>query len=103
MKIEATTALLLDEAGVVSLAQLTEQSGLSEAEVQMLVDCGALEPREAAASAWTFSGRCVVTARVARRLRDDFALDDAHSVAVLVRFMQRIEELERELRVLRIG
>ena len=101
MKIESSTAVLLDEAGVVSFAQLTEQSGLTETEVQVLIDCGALEPRDAAASSWTFSGRCVVTARTARRLRDDFALDDAHAVAVLLRFAQRIEELERELRTRR--
>jgi hypothetical protein len=43
----------------------------------------------------------VATARTARRLRDDFALDDAHAVALLLRFVQRIEELERELRALR--
>lgn len=98
MKIESSAALVLDEAGIVSFAQLTEQSGLTEAEVQILVDCGALEPRDARAASWTFSSRCVVTARAARRLRDDFALDDAHALAVLLRFAQRIEELERELR-----
>jgi chaperone modulatory protein CbpM len=98
VRIESSTALFLDDTGAVSIAQLTEQSGLSEDEVRVLVECGALEPRDAAAPSWTFSSRCVVTARTARRLRDDFAFDDAHAVAVLLRFVQRIEELERELR-----
>ena len=101
MRIESSTAVFLDDSGAVSIAQLTEQSGLSEAEVQMLVECGALEPRDAAASGLRFSSGCVTTARMARRLRDDFALDDAHAVALMLRFVQRIEELERELRALR--
>ena len=98
--IEATTALFLDESGTVSVSQLIERSGLTEGELQVLVDCGALAPRDVAAASWSFSARCVVTARTARRLRDDFALDDAHAVAILLRFTQRIDALERELRAL---
>jgi chaperone modulatory protein CbpM len=101
VRIETSTAVFLDDTGAVSIAQLTEQSGLSEAELQVLVESGALEPRDAAAGSVRFSSRCVATARTARRLRDDFALDDAHAVALLLRFVQRIEELERELRALR--
>jgi chaperone modulatory protein CbpM len=100
VNIESSTALFLDESGAVSVAQLIEQSGLTEAELQVLVDCGALAPRNIAAASWSFSARCVVTARTARRLRDDFALDDAHAVAIVLRFMQRIDALERELRAL---
>ncbi|MGE5170126.1 MAG: chaperone modulator CbpM [Rudaea sp.] len=100
MNIESTTAVFLDETGAVSITQLVEQSGLTEAELSALVDCGALEPSDAAAGALRFSQRCVVTARTARRLRDDFALDDAHAVALLLRFVQRIEALERQLREL---
>jgi hypothetical protein len=101
VRIESSAAVFLDDTGAVTIAQLTEQSGLSEAEVQMLVECGALEPRDATVDSVRFSSRCVATARMARRLRDDFALDDAHAVALLLRFVQRIEELERELRALR--
>jgi chaperone modulatory protein CbpM len=100
VNIESSTALFLDESGAVSVAQLIEQSGLTEAELQVLVDCGAIAPRNIAAASWSFSARCVVTARTARRLRDDFALDDAHAVAIVLRFMQRIDALERELRAL---
>lgn len=98
VKIESSTALFLDETGAMSIAQLVEQSGLTEAELQVLVDCGALEPRDAAARSWSFSARSIVTARTARRLRDDFALDDVHAVAVVLRFMQKVEALERQLR-----
>jgi len=98
MKIEATTALVLDDTGTLTIAELVEQAGLSADELQVLVDCGALEPRETTSASWRFSRRCVVTARSARRLRDDLALDDTHALAIVLRFMQRIEALERELR-----
>ena len=96
--VESTSALLLDERGTLSVAQLVEQSGLTEAELHVLVDCGALAPRDMRASTWLFSTRCVVTAR---RIRDDFALDDVHAVAIMLRLRERIEALEQELRQLR--
>jgi chaperone modulatory protein CbpM len=96
--IETTTALFLDDDGTVTAAQLVEQTGLTQDELQSLVECGALAPRDFSATMWTFSARCVVTARSARRLRDEFDLDDAHAVAILLRFLQRIEELEARLR-----
>jgi|SRR5690242_7500809 chaperone modulatory protein CbpM len=99
--IETTTALFLDDDGSVTAAQLVEQTGLTPHEVELLIECGAIAPRDFAASMWTFSARCVVTARSARRLRDEFALDDAHAVAILLRFLQRIETLEGELLALR--
>ena len=97
VKIESTTAIVIDDSGTLTVAELVEQSGLSEDELSVLVDCGAIEPRETGTS-WRFSSRCVVTARTARRLRDDFALEDTHALAILLRLMQRVEELERELR-----
>ena len=101
MTFESTSAVLLDDTGTISIAPLVEQSGLSDSELQVLVDCGALTPREIGASTWTFSSRCVITARTARHLRDEFALDDVHAVAILLRFRERIEALEHELRHLR--
>ena len=92
---------MLDETGSISIAQLVEQSGLTEPELQVLVDCGALAPRDIRASTWTFTSHCIVTARTARRLRDDFALDDVHAIAIMLRFRERIEELEHQLRQLR--
>ena len=101
MKFESTSALILDETGSLSIAQLVERSGLSEEDLQVLVECGALLPRDTGASQWTFSSQCVVTARTARRLRDDFALDDTHALAVVLRFHERVTALEQELRRLR--
>jgi len=103
VKFESASAIVLDESGTLSITQLVEQSGLSEADLQELVECGALRPREAGASQWTFSSHCVVTARTARRLRDDFALDDVHALAIVLRFHERVDALEQELRRLRGG
>ncbi len=44
----------------------------------------------------------VVVARTAGRLRREFDLD-AHGLAVVMRFLARIEELEAELQALRAG
>jgi chaperone modulatory protein CbpM len=101
IKIGSSTALVLDDSGTITVAELVEQSGLSQDELEVLVDCGALVPRERVAPSWRFSAHCVVTARTARRLRDDFALEDTHALAILLRLMQRIEALEAELRTRR--
>ena len=101
VKIESSTAIVLDETGTLTVAELVERSGLSEDELQVLIDCGALAPREVAGTSWRFSAHCVVIARTARRLRDDFALDDTHALAIVLRFVQRIEALEAELRMRR--
>jgi chaperone modulatory protein CbpM len=101
VKVEISEALYLDETGAVSFAQLIEQSGLSEDELRALVECGALSPRDLAAASWTFSSRCLLVARTAHRLRDDLALEDPHSLALVLRLEQRIEALERELRAFR--
>ena len=103
VRFESASAFMLDETGAISVSQLVEQSGLSEAEVRVLVDCGALAPRDMLAATWTFSSQCIVTARTARRLRDDFALDDAHVVAIVLRLRERIDVLEQELRRLSGG
>jgi chaperone modulatory protein CbpM len=103
MSVEWVHAVYLADEGAVSLERLIEMSGLSESELRDLVECGALAPFDPRAEAWTFSAECIVTARTAHRLRDEFALDDVHSLAVLVRFVQRIEALEREIAALRAG
>jgi hypothetical protein len=99
--IETTTAIFLDDDGTLTAAQLVELRVFPPAELATLIARGALAPRDSQASPWTFSARCVVIARSARSLRDEFALDDAHAVAILLRFAQRIEELERALRAYR--
>lgn len=103
MNIEITEGLWLDEFGELSLAEMEAWSGLTESELQQLVECDALSPVttiEPAAgrsiSAPRFSAQCLVLARAASRLRDDFDLD-ANGLAVALRLLDRIRELEAEL------
>ena len=98
MASDAYDAIEIEETAVVSVTELAIRSGLSEVELRELVECGALAPSRREGATWVFSRRSLSVARTARRLRDEYALDDVHSLAVLVRYVQRIEELEAELR-----
>jgi hypothetical protein len=98
MKIEQAT--WLHEHYEFSLEELCELSGLSEAELRELVDHGVLAPVEPAARAWTFRADRLVVARSARRLRKDLDLDP-HGVALVVALLERVRDLEAQLRDLR--
>jgi len=100
MKLDVAEALDMDERGVLTLSQLVEVSELSEAELRALVDEGALTPVDPSAPSWTFTASWIVVARTAGRLRRDFELD-AHSLSVVLRYAQRVDALEAELRALR--
>jgi len=81
------------------LRDLAELSGLSEAEVSELVDYGALTPADEASGQWVFSMRSITVARSARRLREDYELEP-HGVALVLAYLDRIRELEAQLRAL---
>ena len=100
MQIEIAEAVSLDERGVLTLEQLVELSDLPEVELRALVDYGALAPVDPRAAQWTFTAYWIGVARTASRLRRDFELD-AHSLSVVLQYVQRIETLEAELRALR--
>jgi hypothetical protein len=99
MNIEIAEATFLEGNDIVTLVQLAERSGLSEHELRELIECGAFSPVDV--SAWTFSSHCIVVARTAHRLREEFALDDTHALALVLRLTQRIEALQAELRARR--
>jgi len=84
----------------VSIEELCEFSGLSQAELGELVASGVLAPTDPAAQEWTFSADRLVTARTARRLRQDFELDP-DAVALVTTLLERIRDLEAEIRDLR--
>jgi len=102
MNIETFAALRIDERGEISWTQLIELSGLTEPQLRELVDDGALVPLAPEAPAWSFHARAAAVARTAGRLGRELDLD-AHALAVVMRFLSRIEELEAELRALRAG
>jgi len=96
VNIELTEATWMEDAGEISLARLAELSGLEEARLRELVDYGALAPVDPAAASWTFSAECVVTARTACRLLNDFELEP-HGLALVLTLLERIRELRSEL------
>jgi len=93
-------AMWLNEQHELLLEELCELSGLSETELRELVDYGVLAPIDSDAQHWTFSADRLIVARSARRLRKDFDLDP-HGVALAVTLLERVHDLEEELRDLR--
>ncbi len=100
MTTEHAETLWLHEHYEFSLEELCELSGLSEAELRELVDYEVLAPTDPNARHWTFSADRLLAARSARRLRKDFELDP-HGVALVVTLLDRVRDLEAELRDLR--
>jgi chaperone modulatory protein CbpM len=100
MTTEPAEGLLLDEHLALSLAELSELSGLAQAELESLVEHGALLPLDSAATHWQFSASCVVSVRRACRLRNDFGLDN-DALALALALVERMRRLEEELRALR--
>ena len=99
MRVELTEVHWLDRQHELSLAELCELAGLSPQELQELVDYGALAPIDPAAAVARFRTDCIALARTAVRLRHDFELD-ASSVALALCLLDRIHDLESQLRTL---
>jgi len=100
MRIELTELTWLEQHRAVTLAELAELSGLSEAELAELEDCGAIAPADPGASTQTFGAECIVAARTAFRLRHAFELDP-QGLAVALALLERVRALEAELREIR--
>jgi chaperone modulatory protein CbpM len=104
MKIEVTEVHWMDPHAPCSLRDLAEASRLTEAELRELVELGVLRPLSGFAgptgSEMHFAVDCLSTARSARRLREDFDLD-AQGLSVALALIERIDDLERQLRALR--
>jgi chaperone modulatory protein CbpM len=89
----------LDEHRVISLTELIEVSGLTEAELLELVHVGIIPARETGPG-YSFSARVVTIARTACRLRDDLELD-TRGLGVALRLLERVQDLEAEIALLR--
>lgn len=90
----------LDSREAVSLAELSRACGMNIDELVELVEYGALAPVQEAGPETLFSATCIVQLRTVSKLRVDFDLD-VFTAAVLMGYLDRIDELERELQSLR--
>lgn len=95
-----TDWLVLDESRCVAQDELAQMCGLAAAEIAELVEYGALQPVEEPAQGLVFSAAQVPALREAARLRADYDLD-VFTVGVLLGYLRRIAQLERDLQALR--
>lgn len=93
-------ALWLHAYREISIVELAQTSGLSEVELRELVEYGALHPMNPQDTSWRFSAECVGCLRTAARLRNDLELE-TRGLALALSFLERIEELQAEIRKLR--
>jgi chaperone modulatory protein CbpM len=100
MRVELSEVLWLDQHHELSLREVAELSGFTEAELTELVGCGALAPIDSDAAQPMFVARCVVVARTASRLRRDFELD-AQGLTLAMTLLERVQDLETQLSELR--
>lgn len=100
MKLELTELSWLDEHQHLSLTDLAELSGLSEVEIRELTEYGVFVPMQPEAPMLAYTAYCVVIARTASRLRDDFELDMG-GLAVTLKLLGRVHELEARIRELK--
>ena len=84
---------------LIVLIEFESASGLTRAEIVELVDYGVFEPRGSGPQDWTFPAEALPLARAAARLRAAFELPAA-SLALLIAYRERIDELERRIREL---
>jgi len=96
MKTNASEWVWLNDQDVCSAKNLVEVSGLSNEDLDELIDIGVIAPVDNTAQVKSFHLRYVVTANTARRLRDDFELD-LHGIALAMTLVRRIDELHEEL------
>jgi chaperone modulatory protein CbpM len=84
---------------LIVLLEFESASGLTRAEIVELVDYGVFEPQGAGEQEWAFPASSLPLARAAARLRADFELSAA-SLALVLAYRERIDELERRVREL---
>jgi chaperone modulatory protein CbpM len=96
MKAQFTEVLWLDSHPDVGLAELSELSGLAEAELRALTEYGVLAAVDPDAAQPSYRAGCIVMARRASRLRADLELD-MESLALVLRLTAQVRELEAQL------
>ena len=99
MEPQRTEWMWLDEGETVTLSELSRASGMSVADVDELVEYGALLPLDAQRQEHAFSAQCIPQLRTACKLRLDYDLD-LFAVALMLGYLNRIEALERQVRAL---
>lgn len=98
--VHISESIWLNNSDICSLAHIIEVSGLAEHDILDLVEAGILEPTNDDPHNYFFRVDCIVIARKARRLRDDFELNP-DGLALALNLLRRVSLLEQELASLR--
>jgi chaperone modulatory protein CbpM len=93
-------AFWMDTRTKLTLVELAECCGIPENVVCELVEYGALSPSGTLPAEWAFSAECAVSVRKAARLCSDLELETP-AMALVISFLERIQELEAQVRRLR--
>jgi chaperone modulatory protein CbpM len=96
MRIELTEVMWFEEHAV-TLRELAELSGLAPALLDELVSYSAIVPLDPSTAEPRFGADALSAARNAQRLRQDFDLDTP-GLLVALGLLDRVHELERQLR-----
>lgn len=94
---EPEEALWLHAQTQITIVELAQSSGLPEGVLREMVEYGALEPADPRSGDWRFGADCVARVRAAARLMNDLELETA-TLALVLTFLARIDELEGEVR-----
>ena len=100
MKIDVSEWIWLNDQGTCSAQHLIEISGLTHEELDVLVDNDIIVPVDKQANQRSFHLHYLATARTARRLRDDFELDQ-NGLTLALTLIGRIDELRQQLNAAR--
>jgi chaperone modulatory protein CbpM len=92
----ALDASIVDDAISFTLVELCRASGVSGAQIVLLVEEGVLQPQGDAPESWRFPGTSLHRARKAMRLARDFELGAAQAALVLA-LLEQIDELRARL------
>ena len=90
----------LDTGTIITLTELAQCCGLSDADLEELVDYNALAPLADTATERTFSAHWVMPLRTAARMRLDFDLD-VFTMAILLGQLIQIDLLQRQVQSLK--
>jgi chaperone modulatory protein CbpM len=99
MRVELTEVLWFEE-HIMTLDELSELCSLPLPLLEELVGAGAIMPLQPPDAAPRFGAQALTAARTARRLRDDFELDPP-ALLLALGLLDRVQDLERQLRALR--
>lgn len=100
LQVDSSGVVWLDHTRRVTLEVLADLAGLNQSEVCELVELGALAPADPAEVPWSFSADCIVTVRMAKRLRTDLELD-SHALVLALSLPEQIRALQAEVAKLR--